>query len=91
MNRSVKQHVEKIRFKTLLAFMHFSRFNCCRTLEMDLTKSNQEVAMLKLQNGRSCGVHFFQLASFTRISGSSEHQKILEQLKSDNQSKSDQV
>jgi len=27
----------------------------------------------------------------TRISGSSEHQKILEQLKSDNQSKSDQV
>ena len=64
MNRSVKQHVEKIRFRPLLAFMHFSRFNCCRTLEMDLTKSNQEVAMLKLQNGRSFGVRFFHLASF---------------------------
>ncbi len=63
LNRSAKQHVEKIRFGPLLVFIHISQFICYRTLEMDLSKSNQELAMLKLQNGWSCGSRFFRFPS----------------------------
>jgi hypothetical protein len=59
LNRSVKQHVEKIRSSLLslllllllLLLPGHSYQPLNRTLEMNLTKSNQEAAMLKLQNG----------------------------------------
>jgi hypothetical protein len=53
LNRSVKQHAEKIRsgpLSQLLLPGHCFQL-LSRTLEMNLTKSNQEAAMLKLQNG----------------------------------------
>jgi hypothetical protein len=58
---------------------------------MDLTKSNQEVAMLKLQNGLFCRLPALCAHLVTGCAGSSEHQKILEQLKADNQSTSAHV
>ena len=69
LNRSVKQHVEKIRSSLLsllllLLLPGHSYPPLNRTLEMNLTKSNQEAAMLKLQNGalhttRSLGCVFY--------------------------------
>jgi hypothetical protein len=56
LNRSVKQHFEKIRFDSSSLLLHTNHCSCNRTLEMDLTKSNQEVAMLRLQNGRPCAL-----------------------------------
>jgi hypothetical protein len=51
LHHSLKQHAEKIRCDRWLFVVRLRPTFFRRTLEMDLTMSNQELAMLKFQNG----------------------------------------
>jgi hypothetical protein len=91
LHRSVKQHVEKIRF-----------LQYCQTPAAALNNLHQDsgdgsdeiksrVGHVEAAEWSACAPACFASLHLTRHAGSSEHQKILEQLKSDNQCKSAQV